>query len=178
MNSSRKKYTIILAIFLLLVNLSFTGQPDEYVIKAVLIEKISSFVEWPEEKTPDNNTFTIGIINNHRFGNILEKTYENRKILGMKLIVKFIEEDLEINNCDAIFIPRVNKEKLADILDFVKKKPILTISDTKGYAEKGIHINFYTEENNIRFEINEKSVKESGLKMNHLLLSLAKIVEN
>ncbi|KAB2842376.1 MAG: YfiR family protein, partial [Melioribacteraceae bacterium] len=90
MNSSRKKYTIILAIFLLLVNLSFTGQPDEYVIKAVLIEKISSFVEWPEEKTPDNNTFTIGIINNHRFGNILEKTYENRKILGKKLIVKFL----------------------------------------------------------------------------------------
>lgn len=178
MNSSRKIYTIISAVFLLLVNLSFTGQPDEYVIKAVLIEKISTFIEWPEEKKSDKNTFTVGIIKNHKFGNVLTKTYVNRKILGMKLNVKFIEDNLEINSCDAVFIPEVNKEILYDILEFVKKKPILTISDTKGYAEKGVHINFYTEENNIRFEINEKSVKESGLKMNHLLLSLAKIVEN
>ncbi|OGU35846.1 MAG: hypothetical protein A2068_06105 [Ignavibacteria bacterium GWB2_35_6b] len=179
MDSVRKKYLIIiLSAVLLFANLSFTAQPEEYVIKAVLLEKISSFVEWNGEKIISKNTFTVGIIGSHKFGNVLEETYANRKILGKKLAVKFIEDNFEINNCDVIFIPKLNKDKLNDILEFVKKKPVLTISDTKGYAEKGVHINFYTEENNIRFEINEKSVKESGLKMNHLLLSLAKIVEN
>lgn len=177
MNYVKKKYLVIVSA-VLLTNLSFTSQPEEYVIKAVLLEKISSFVEWNTEKIINKNTFTVGIIGSHKFGKVLEETYANRKILGKKLAVKFIEDNLEINNCDVIFIPKLNKEKFADILEFVKKKPILTISDTKGYAEKGVHINFYTEENNIRFEINEKSVKESGLKMNHLLLSLAKIVEN
>lgn len=178
MNSVKKKYLIILSAVLMFVNLSFTAQPEEYVIKAVLLGKISSFIEWQNEQDKAENFFVVGIIGNHKFGKVLEETYANRKILGKKLAVKIIEDNFEINNCDVIFIPKLNKDKLNDILEFVKKKPVLTISDTKGYAEKGVHINFYTEESNIRFEINEKSVKESGLKMNHLLLSLAKIVEN
>lgn len=144
----------------------------------MLLEKISSFIEWQNENAENENIFVIGIIGNHKFGKVMEETYANRKIHGKKLAVIFIEDNSEINKCDVIFIPKLNKDKLNEILEFVKKKPVLTISDTKGYAEKGVHINFYTEKNNIRFEINEKSVKESGLKMNHLLLSLAKIVEN
>lgn len=175
----KKIYITIPAAFMLCINLSFTGQPEEYVIKGVLLEKISTFVEWPDEEKVKNNKdkFVVGIIGNHKFGKVLKELYSNHKIQNKELVVKYIYSNPEINECRAIFIPKLNNDELKEIIEFVRKKPILTISDSRGYAEKGIHINFYTVENNIRFEINESAVKESGILMNHLLLSLAKLVE-
>lgn len=176
----KKIINSILIIIILLANVNFSGQPDEYVIKGVLLEKISTFIQWPEndkDKIKDNE-FVVGIIGKHKFAGILKKLYSKRKILNKELVVKNISSNSEINKCSVIFIPKLNDDELNEILEFVKKKPILTISDTEGYAEKGVHVNFYTEGSNIRFEINERSVKESGILMNHLLLSLAKLVEN
>ena len=44
-------------------------------------------------------------------------------------------------------------------------------------AEKGVLFNFYTASNQIKFEINEKAVRGSGLSINYLLLNVARIVE-
>jgi hypothetical protein len=62
------------------------------------------------------------------------------------------------------------------ILSCTGNKPILTVSDTKGFAEKGVLINFYMMGDKIKFEINEKAVHESGLVMSYRLLNLARIV--
>ena len=178
MNILKKINYTFLTILLLGSVFAFTGQPEEYIIKGVLLEKISTFIEWPDEAIANSkeDKFVIGIMGKHKFGQVLQDIYSKRKIQNKELVVKYVSSLSEINNCRAVFIPKLTENELKEILDFLKKKPILTLADTDGYAEKGVHINFYTEENNIRFEINEKSVKESGINMNHLLLSLAKLV--
>ena len=62
------------------------------------------------------------------------------------------------------------------VLSYSNDKPILTIGDTEGFAEKGIHINFYLREESTRFSINEKVVRDSPLKMDFRLLQYARIV--
>ena len=56
------------------------------------------------------------------------------------------------------------------------KKGILTISDTEGFAQKGVLINLYKSGKNIKFEINKKELIDSGFTVSPYLLSLAKIV--
>ncbi|HHJ53866.1 MAG TPA: YfiR family protein, partial [Caldithrix abyssi] len=52
-----------------------------------------------------------------------------------------------------------------------------TISDTPGFAKKGVMVNFYDWKGFIRFEINKKAVESSNLKFSSRLLRLARIVE-
>ena len=70
----------------------------------------------------------------------------------------------------------LEKDNSPNIIAFSKDKPILTIGDYDKYAENGVLINFYIEDNKIRFEINETALSLSGLHSSYLLLNLAKIV--
>ena len=50
------------------------------------------------------------------------------------------------------------------------------MGEEPGFAERGGTINFFLEENRIRFEINTEVAKQDQLKISSKLLSLAKIV--
>jgi len=47
-----------------------------------------------------------------------------------------------------------------------------------GYAEQGIHINFFVDIERMRFQINHKAVQAAGLEMSYHLLKLAKPVHS
>jgi hypothetical protein len=65
---------------------------------------------------------------------------------------------------------------LENIIKKISKKPILTIGETNGFCEKGVHINFIITNSKVRFQINEKAVKNSNLKISHLLLQTGTII--
>ena len=71
---------------------------------------------------------------------------------------------------------QLRKKQLTEILDTIKDMNVLTVSDERGFAQQGVGINFYTEEDKVRFEINQDAVNRSGLRISSKLLSLAKIV--
>ncbi len=82
-----------------------------------------------------------------------------------------------IPGCHILFIGKVSEDDLSDILAFTEHRPIVTISDTEGFAEEGVLINLYRDGNRLGFEINESAVRESGLAMSYSLLNLARIVD-
>ena len=67
---------------------------------------------------------------------------------------------------------------LQSILNKVNKKNILTIGQSEGFCEKGVHINFYLDASKLKFQINEKAVRNSNLKISHLLLQNATIINS
>ena len=54
--------------------------------------------------------------------------------------------------------------------------PVLVVGETPGFALKGAIINFYLDENKVRFEINNTAAKKSRLDIRSQLLRLAKKV--
>lgn len=75
-----------------------------------------------------------------------------------------------------LFVSGDLRQELFEIVDYTKDKPVLTVRDREGFEEEGIHINFYIEKEKIRFEINESAVRRSRLRMSHMLLQQAKIL--
>lgn len=165
-------------ILLFLILVSASAQLDEYTIKAVFIEKLTRFIEWPKESFMEDTTksFNIVILGNNPFGDKLEKIYSNRKIRNKQVIINYINSPKNIPDCHLIFISNSMENKLDEILSQTKDKPILLVGDTKNYSKKGVYINFYTETNKISFEINEAALKQSGLKISHLLLRQARVI--
>jgi hypothetical protein len=75
-----------------------------------------------------------------------------------------------------LFIPTIKISELNKVLTLVKGKPILTISDSEGFVEAGCFINFYQFENKLRFEINQKGMKDAGFIVDYRLLKVSKVL--
>jgi hypothetical protein len=76
-----------------------------------------------------------------------------------------------------LFIGKTDRQFLSNIVNYSRNFPVLTISDNKGYASRGVHINMYVENEQIRFEINNEAASASNLNISYLLLKVARIVK-
>lgn len=169
---------IVLFFFFLSISVQGFSQANIYVLKAVYLEKFSRFVTWPEEclmNDPDK-PFIISVIGKTPLADNLEQIYFIQKINNKKVIIKRISNLYEIENSHILVIAETEKKNLQNILTLTKNLPILTISETPSFSEKGVLINFYEENNKLRFEINESAVLRSPLQMSFYLLNSAKIV--
>ena len=173
-----KKPGLYVLLLLICMSGSAFAQIKEYTLKTVFIEKFTRFVEWPAESEIDDTSkpFIFGVIGENPFESTFKEIFSTKNIRDKKVEIRSISNFNEISQCDLLFISSVTQKKLSTILSFTKNKPILTISDSKGFAEAGVLINFYILNNKIRFEINERAIRESGLNFSYLLLKAAKIV--
>ena len=75
-----------------------------------------------------------------------------------------------------LFIAVSESGNIRQILDGIEGSTVLTIGDTEGYAEQGVMVNFYLEDNMVRIEINIDAARRAGLNISSQLLKLARIV--
>ncbi|VAW89265.1 hypothetical protein MNBD_GAMMA17-1222 [hydrothermal vent metagenome] len=175
-----------LKLTLLIITLLFSSpalttgfDTREYTLKAVFLERFTRFIDWPNDKSAGEKTtpFVIGIMGNPDFSALLREIYQNQKIQGKNVIVKDLDNVEMLQNTHLLFIANVSDSALKNVLKQTQNTSILTISDTEGFAERGIMINFFmSRKQKIRFEINEQAIKQSDLYISYKLLSVAKIV--
>ena len=173
----RKIWLITLIIFNIIV-ISGLGQEAEYQIKAIFLEQFTRFIEWPVSSSlsDTSRSFIVAVIGENPFDSILEQTYARQKIKHKKVEIRYLSSPDEIKDIHLLFISGSCKTILPEIINQTKDEPILTVSDTEGFAENNVLINFYLAGEKIKFEINEKAVHESGLSISYILLNLSKIV--
>ncbi len=145
---------------------------DEYLIKSAFIIRISVFIDWPENSTfiNKNGDIVIAIIGDDPFNGKLQSIYKSRKIKNKNIIVKTISKIEEIDVSDILFISNSEKYNLPKIIQHVKNKPILTLSDTKTFVDKGVMINMYIDGGNLAFDVNLKQSNESKIYISSKLL--------
>ncbi len=168
-----KYFLAILVLFF--CNIYLEAQNREYQIKAVYIEKLARFIEWPSNSL--NGEFVIVILGKDQFNGTLEEIAHKIKIKNLPLKIKYISDISDIERCQILFISHTRKNSLSEVLFYTKDKPILTLSETENYCERGTHINFYyTDKGTIHFEVNPARLKKSGFNVDMYLLKLGKII--
>jgi hypothetical protein len=148
-------------------------QPKEYEVKAAFIFNFTKFVEWPVENQISN--WRLCLVGTDPFGAALDEL--NGKIVKEKKMAVKRDESLgNLKSCQILFISSSEKERLRPILGAIKEHNVLTISDTENFARQGVMINFYVEDNKVRFEINPDAIRRSGLRITSKLLRLARLI--
>lgn len=168
---------IQISLFFLLLLGSIQAQVSEYEYKAAFIERFTRFVEWPMEFDRDSDTFKIIVIGETPIREPLNELFESTNIKNIEVEIKYTNKIQDIKEANLVYISASEKIRIDQILSITNNLPILTISCAEGFGANGIHINMYMEDNYIRYEINEKSIKKSNLNVSSLLLNSAKIVE-
>jgi hypothetical protein len=149
----------------------------EYQIKAVFLYNFTQFIEWPASAFQDQHApFVIGVLGEDPFGKYLDETVSGEKVNNHPLVVKRFDSVEEVKGCHIIFIAQPATEDMEDVINKLKGKNILTVSDVNGFIKKGGMIRFLNESNKIKIRINLEVAKASDLVISSKLLRLAEIV--
>ena len=156
---------------------SFADSLQEYQIKAAFLYNFAKFVEWPAAAFKDaQSTVTLCILGNDPFGDALDSLRE-KTIEGRRLVIRRVSKIEEADRCHILFVSASEKESLSHILKVIRSWNVLTVGDTKGFAESGVMINLISIENKVGFEINLAAAEHASLKISSKLLKLGKIIK-
>ena len=153
--------------------------PVEQRIKAQLIERFTRFIKWPEGRLPrPSSPFVLCLAGRDpRMEPHLRRLATTREIRGHAIAIREPIAGRRLRGCHAVWIPRGISANLDAVLARTRGRPILTLGDTDGFADKGVLINMRrTEEGRIAFDINLAAARKSGLRFSTKLLRLGRIV--
>jgi hypothetical protein len=146
----------------------------EYEIKAAFLYNFTKFVEWPPAGFPDaGSPFVIGILGDDPFGSALDATVAGKQVVGRSVAIRRWKKPGEIENCQILFISGSDPGVVPAVVEHFRSVPILTVSDTEQFSERGGMIQLSLAEHKIRFEVNHRAAREAGLKISSRLLTLA-----
>jgi len=149
---------------------------EEVVIKSGFLFNICKFTRWSRKDNPDG-PIIVSIIGQTNPGNDLYVPPE-KQIRQRKVIVQKIDSLAEVGGSHVLFITGSESDRLEAILGYIEGKDILSMGDTKGYAQRGVCINFYTEKGGVRFEINREAVQKSSIELHAQIYLIGKLVES
>lgn len=163
----------VLALVGAMPALAATEHPSmEYQVKAAYLYNFLQFVEWPEEAFKDNQ-INLCVVGEDRFGTALAAT-AGKTSRGRTIAVKHIPSvQPELASCHVVFLSRSEGWHEFQVLHELAGRPVLTIGETKGFADRGGVINLVLKGETIRFEINQRAARRNGLKVSAQLLQLA-----
>lgn len=166
-----------LALALLLFAADGSAAPDEYRVKAVFLFNFSRFVEWPDSAfaAPDA-PFVIGVFGNNPFGSELDEVASGEVVNGRPLQIRHVQRMEEAGDCQILFIPAGEQDKLDGILAALDHRSTLTVSDLDAAAARGAMIRLVTDRNRIRLRVDVDSASAAGLRISSKLLRSAEIV--
>lgn len=148
--------------------------PTEYEVKAAFIHNIARFVEWPVSPRA-GDSLRLCIMGHSPLA-------ETAGLLAGKKIDELVWEVQHVGfrgslqGCHVLLIAASESDNLRSILKGIMGSAVLTVGDSGDYAERGVMVNFFTEENKVRFEINVDAVRRSRIKVSSQLQKLARIV--
>jgi len=149
----------------------------EYKIKAVYLFNIVRFVKWPTNafSAPDS-PLVIGILGDNPFGNELQKLMDGKLVGRRAIVVKHAATAADAKACHAVFIPASEQANLLLHLATLRNAPVLTIGESAEFLDDGGMIEFFVEQQKVRFNINQAQADTEGVQLDSQLLNRANTV--
>jgi len=166
-----------LAGALLSAAVSVSQGVDEYIIKAQALVELSPYFKWPEPKDP-SHTFLIAVVGKSPFGTKLDTYARSRTIQGRRLEIRYVARVWDVPTCDLAFICRSERRYAGEILDWVRGKGILTVSDDEALLKKGVMVDLLIESGLLKLYLNAQAVAAEKLSVSSQLLRLTKTPES
>lgn len=151
-----------------------TPPPGEYEVKAAFLYNFAKFVEWPSTAFPGpDSPMIIGVLGEDPFGKELDLTVAGKLVQGRPLQVRRWRRIENVESCHILFFSSSERRAVPELLGRLQSAPVLTVGEQEQFIAQGGMISFLLEENRVRFDINNLSARNAGLKISSRLLALA-----
>jgi len=166
-----------LALLLIGTALAAEGQAAlENKVKAAFLYNFGAHTEWPVGAFAGPDApLVIGLVGGVPFASELEHGLHGKTLSGRKIAVRAIGPSDEAGQCHLLFIGTAEPERVVALLAAVAEKPVLTVSDSEGFVQRGGILNLIKVEGSVKFEANPAAAARAQLKLSSQLLKLARV---
>lgn len=175
-NRSIKHFILLAtAVFFLSAQKVDPREDTNAKIKAVYLYNFSKYVEWPEEYK--NGSFVVTVIGNNPYLLAELEKMSQKKVGTQPISIKSISSVSSIEKSNIIFVPFESSGELTEIINKMKGRSTLVVTEKPGLAKQGAAINFIIKENKQLFELNKSNAERYKLKISSSLIPLAILVD-
>jgi hypothetical protein len=148
----------------------------EYDVKAGFIYNFANFVTWPKGAFKDSpGILILCLISDNPETDVLFKL-DGKTVKGRTIKVMTNRQGNCLEKSHILYFATQNRKIIRKTLKLAKRRGILTIGEIEGFTRMGGIINFFTENNQLRFKVNVDAAKRQGLKLSSQILVSARIV--
>jgi hypothetical protein len=147
-------------------------------LKAVYLFNFAKFTEWPADVLGPGASLIFCVAGDPRVTRSLEEAIGGRNIDGHPLTARTVDAEGPMESCHLLYVADPGAKRIDQLMDRVKGKPVLTISESDTFAQRGGIANLFVEDGRMRFAVNVQSLQRSKLRLSSRLLDLATIVKD
>jgi uncharacterized protein DUF4154 len=147
---------------------------NEYQVKAAFLYNFGKFVEWPN--TPSSIPFNVCVFGHDPFGHALDQAVAEKKIGDRPISLTRVGHVAGLLGCQIVFVSSEENSHMPEIIGALRGCSVLLVGESEEFAGAGGTIQFFIQDNRVRFVINTDAADRAGLKISSKLLALASIV--
>lgn len=147
------------------------GQLSTHKAHCLFVYNFTKYIQWPDGAIKDD--FVIGVFGKSDVRAELEKMSAMKKVNGKTIRVVEINSTDKLDGVHILFIPDEKSGQIGAVIESIKGKPVLLVTERQGLIQKGAGISFLTDDNNLKFEINSSSISSQNLRVASQLETLA-----
>lgn len=160
--------------FLLLLATLLPAAESEERLKAVITGKVAKYIQFSELDDP---MFVITTFHTP-YAHIFDKAYAGKKIHSREVVVRHINSVDELEDTDILYLSDADAETLTEIFRKLEGKKVLTISDARGFAERGGMIQYLSHRQKIKIRVNLDRLEANDLKANASFLNIVEVLKD
>src|SRR5687768_3688541 len=164
----------LLFVATIIAGSAFAQDRPIHEVYSMMVFNFTKYVQWPDHTA--TGEFVIGVIGNGDVYKTLEAWYGGKPRGTKTYVIKKFNNSSEVTDCHVVFIDKSKSGEFEEINSKVKGKGTLIITDKNGLGERGSGINFKTIDNKLKFELNQKALEASNLKVSGALSSMAILI--
>jgi hypothetical protein len=168
-----KKVSALLFAVLLTTGAMAQERPMHEVYSAMVFN-FTKYVQWPDHSA--TGEFVIGVIGSNDVYATLNSWYGGKPKGTKTYVIKKFNSSDDVTDCHVLFIDKSKSGEFDQASSKVQGKGTLIITDKNGLGAKGSGINFKTVDNKLKFELNQKAIEASNLKVSGALSSMAILI--
>ncbi len=169
------KRVFIISVLLIGTSISSFAQYEHYY--GLFIYNFSKYFDWPAETK--NSDFIIQVLDQDAVYNKLTEIVKGKTVGSQRIVVKSISSYEEIDSkAQILFVSNRQSRHFSKIIEKLNNKPVLLITESNDFIEKGAMISFVKVNEAIRFEFCPSRATNAGLVTDGRLKQLAYKVIN
>jgi len=170
-----KTAKVVLAGLVMMVSsAAFSQERPLHEVYSMMVFNFVKYVQWPAND--NGKEFVIGVVGNTEIYNTLTTWYGGKAKGTKTYVIKKFNNASEVTDCQVIFIDKTKSNEFDAVNNKVRGKGTLVVTDRNGLGSRGSCINFKTENDKLRFELNQQAIEASNLKVAGSLTSMAILI--
>lgn len=152
---------------------------SEYQVKAAFLFNFAKFVEWPDATFASaSSAFKFCVFGKDPFGKTLDDALLGKKVAEHPVELLRARKLSDLEGCQVVFVSSPETTHLTDAVEKLRGRNVLLVGEGEEFAGSGGTIQFFLQDNRVRFAINPDAANRAGLKISSKLLALASVVHD